>query len=598
MSEIKQGYKQTEVGVIPDDWEVKYLSEISEVRSGKRLPLGYYVAVNRTSHPYIRVIDMYVGGVDVSNIMFVPEEAFPAISNYRIYKNDIFISVAGTLGIVGKIPIELDGANLTENANKITQITCIQEYLMYYLISSYIQNIIISEQTVGAQPKLALNRIRSFPIILPNTKEEQIAIATALSDIDSLISALNKKIEKKKNMKQGAMQQLLTGKKRLEGFSGEWVEMKLGEVANDIKTGKRNGEEQVTDGQYPLFVRSKLIQRINTYSFDGEAILIPGEGGIGTIIHYINGKFDYHQRVYKISNFDETNGKFIYYNMMIFFNDHASKNSVKATVDSLRLPTFLEYALFVPPTKEEQTDIAQILTDMDNEISALETKRDKYVRIKSGMMQELLTGKIRLVDTSETKQAIETHKTIGHNQYFEDAVLIAAIVNAFYSDKYALGRKKVQKLLYLLRRKQEANMAAFKRKAAGPYANEVRYKGGEPIANNSNYIIAKTSKFGTLFSKGKKINKALEYIEKWNMQPDIDWLVSQFKFSNVDQLEVLATIDMAICDLEKENKTVSLLAIKNLIVSDKQWKAKLDKPYFNDLNIQKAINESYKLFGE
>lgn len=194
------------------------------------------------------------------------------------------------------------------------------------------------------------------------------------------------------------MQQLLTGKVRLNGFTEPWVEKKLGEISK-ICTGKRNGDEQEENGLYPFFVRSQTVYRINTYSHDGEAIIVPGEGGIGKIYHYINGKFDYHQRVYKISDFPSNiDAKFIYYYMKRFFGMYALENSVKATVDSLRLPTFEEFSIKLPREKCEQRAISTILTDMDNELTALEAKRRKYTMIKEGMMQQLLTGKIRLTD--------------------------------------------------------------------------------------------------------------------------------------------------------------------------------------------------------
>ena len=125
---------------------------------------------------------------------------------------------------------------------------------------------------------------------------------------------------------------------------------------------------------------------------------MPGEGGIGSIFHYINGKFEVHQRVYKISNFVENVvGKYIYLQMRHSFGKHAMTNSVKATVDSLRLPTFQEFIIPIPTSKEEQIAIAEILTNMEIEIEQLETKKAKYQNMKQGMMQELLTGKTRLV---------------------------------------------------------------------------------------------------------------------------------------------------------------------------------------------------------
>jgi type I restriction enzyme S subunit len=272
-----------------------------------------------------------------------------------------------------------------------------------------------------------------------------------------------------------------------------------------------------------------------------------------------------------------------------------------STVKGIRLEQLKNITIYLPKNKEEQTAIAQILTDMDNEIAQLEKERDKYVRLKAGMIQVLLTGKVRLVNSNAGRNSkkVSIQKAISktHNQPFEDAALIAAIVNSFYSDKYNLGRKKVQKLLYLLRRKQEASVVAFKRKAAGPYAHEIRYKGGERIAKNNGYVTEISNMKGSIFSKGKNIEEALEYISKWEMQQDIDWLISQFKFTPVDQLEVLTTVDMAICDLEKEEKLVSLKSIKDLISSDKEWKDKLNKPYFNDISIQNAIMQSQELFS-
>ena len=192
------------------------------------------------------------------------------------------------------------------------------------------------------------------------------------------------------------MQQLLTGKTRLPGFTDSWLEKKLGAISH-IKTGSCNGDQAVENGKYPFFVRSQKVYAIDSYSYDGEAILVPGEGGIGSIFHYINGKFDYHLRVYKISDFaDNVYGKYIFFYMSRYFGEYALSLTVKATVDSLRLPTFEEFVICLPMDIKEQQAIAAILSDMDNELADLEAKRDKYRLLKSGMMQKLLTGQIRL----------------------------------------------------------------------------------------------------------------------------------------------------------------------------------------------------------
>ena len=394
---MNQGYKQTEMGMIPEDWDHVRVGDVATVKGGKRLPSGFTLVDMPTEHPYVRVADMYPGGVDQSKIKYVPDEAFSEIRHYRIYCEDIFISVAGTLGIVGVVSPELEGANLTENADRITDIKCERDYLQYWLMSQPIQQAIESIRTIGAQPKLALGRIVKFDIAIPRDSAEQRAIAVALLDVDALLGALEKLIDKKRAIKQAAMQQLLTGKTRLPGFCGAWNKKQLGNLAH-IQTGSRNNQDKTQDGQYPFFVRSATVERINSYSYDGEAILVPGEGNIGNIFHYISGRFDVHQRVYMISRFSEgICGKFVYYIMVLLFGSHAIQYTLKATVDSLRLPTFKKFFLSLPEDIAEQRSIAAVLSNIDAEIMALEKRRDKTHAIKQGMMQQLLTGRVRLV---------------------------------------------------------------------------------------------------------------------------------------------------------------------------------------------------------
>ena len=242
-------------------------------------------------------------------------------------------------------------------------------------------------------------QVGQFCLFVPDDENEQRAIAEALSDVDGLLNALEALIAKKWAIKQATMQQLLTGKTRLPGFSGKWETKRLGDVAH-IKTGSKNNEDKDENGQYPLFVRSAIVERINSYCFDGEAILVPGEGGIESIFHYINGRFDCHQRVYMINRFaTDVCGKLVYYIMVLQFGDHAMQNTVKATVDSLRLPTFKNFSLSIPKDIAEQHAIASVLSDMDSDIAMLERRRDKTRAIKQGMMQQLLTGKVRLSES-------------------------------------------------------------------------------------------------------------------------------------------------------------------------------------------------------
>lgn len=246
-----------------------------------------------------------------------------------------------------------------------------------------------------AQPKLNKQSCIGVQVTAPPLAVQR-RISTALTDSNNLTATLKRLITKKQAIKQGMMQQLLGGRTRLPGFTAPWRDLLLGDVSR-IKTGSRNNQDKKASGRYPFFVRSATVERIDSYSYDCEAILVPGEGGIGSIFHYIDGKFEVHQRVYGISHFAaDTHGRFVYYYMQQFFGRHAMENSVKATVDSLRLPTFRDFRLTVPEDIQEQRAIAGMLDDASREIDLMRACLAKANAVKQGMTQELLTGRTRL----------------------------------------------------------------------------------------------------------------------------------------------------------------------------------------------------------
>lgn len=377
--QLPKGYKNTEVGVIPEDWEVKEFGQICYPSKSRMNPI--------TSDSSYKCIELehlsqgtgfllgYANSKDLKSQKSFFEEGDVLFGKLRPYLRKFYF--ADFKGVCTTEIWVLKPEKYTSNR------------FLFHLVRSDKIVEAANLSTGTKMPRAEWKTVSETKIPVP-TIEEQTAIATALSDADALINSLEKLIAKKRNIKQGAMQQLLKPK---EG----WEVKKLGEIA-EIYTGKKNNQDKVENGEYPFFVRSQTVERINTYSFDGEAILVPGEGNIGKIFHYINGKFDFHQRVYKISDFKPGYiGKYIYRYISENFGKHALENSVKATVDSLRLPTFQVFEIPFPPTVEEQNKIATILSDMDAEIQALETKLEKYRKIKLGMMQNLLTGKIRLV---------------------------------------------------------------------------------------------------------------------------------------------------------------------------------------------------------
>jgi type I restriction enzyme S subunit len=177
-------------------------------------------------------------------------------------------------------------------------------------------------------------------------------------------------------------------------------EWNLDEVKNIavIKTGNRNTQDRIEDGDYPFYVRSQVVERINTYTFDGEAVLTAGDGvGVGKVIHYVNEKFDCHQRVYRISNFSEDiNGYFFYVYFKSRFLNRVMQMTAKSSVDSVRMEMIADMQIPIPPTKAEQTAIANALSDADAYINSLEKLIEKKRNIKQGLVKQLLSGNKRL----------------------------------------------------------------------------------------------------------------------------------------------------------------------------------------------------------
>lgn len=400
-------FKQTETGLVPEGWEIKRLGELFSISGGfsaSRDQLsseGYcylhYGDIHTSSKTYIDVSSEFQNIpklnvalkrispkalLDDGDVVFVDasEDDEGASKHVVVINPERKPFISGLHTIVAKG----SAANLDHGYRRFCfQTLSVKAQFHFYAVGTKVSG--ISKTNVA---KIAL---------LVPPPAEQAAIAKALSDVDALIESLEQLLTKKRHVKQGAMQQLLTGKIRLPGFSGEWMVKRLGEIAH-IKTGGRNNQDKVEDGDYPFFVRSATVERINSYSYNCEAILVPGEGGIGNIFHYICGRFDVHQRVYAITQFAQNiSGKFVYLYMSVKFGAHAMQNSVKATVDSLRLPTFQNFDVVLPPTVEEQTAIAAALSVMDTEIATLESKLAKARSLKQGMMQELLTGRIRLI---------------------------------------------------------------------------------------------------------------------------------------------------------------------------------------------------------
>ena len=274
----------------------------------------------------------------------------------------------------------------------------------YFMASKNIQEQISAVIVGGAIPTLSQEQVYAFDIVYPPDTKEQAAIAKVLSDVDSLISSLQKLIEKKKAIKQGAMQELLTGKKRLPGFSGEWEKNTLKQICEFINGRAYSQHELLSRGKYKVLRLGNLFTNSHWYYTDLELnekqycekgdLLYAWSASFGPTI-WDGEKSVFHYHIWKIKCSEMIDKKYLYH----FLNADVSSilNELQGGTMFHLTKENMENRLCSYPNLDEQQAIAQVLSDMDCEIEQLEKKLAKYQQIKQGMMQELLTGRIRLV---------------------------------------------------------------------------------------------------------------------------------------------------------------------------------------------------------
>lgn len=199
---------------------------------------------------------------------------------------------------------------------------------------------------------------------------------------------------------------------RFSGYKGVWEQRKAKELCN-IGTGKSNTQDQVEDGIYPFYIRSDIPVKSNKYLYDCEAVITIGDGNIGKVFHYVNGRFDLHQRCYKMTDFQDIWGKYFYYFFSTRFYDRAMKMTAKATVDSVRLEMISEMDIWKPIQIDEQKKIAEFLTNLDHLIALHQKEYDKLLIMKKAMLEKVFPkngNKVPEVRFSEFDGAWEYRK--------------------------------------------------------------------------------------------------------------------------------------------------------------------------------------------
>jgi type I restriction enzyme S subunit len=397
--QVAKGYKQTEVGVIPEDWDVMPLSSLCEISAGRDLEKENFSPVQNQQYDY------------------------PIFSNARTNN--------GLYGFSKSYQYEADTITVTARGDvghanyRKTRFCAIGRLLVLSskfscdlrFVTEYINNFVDFALESTGVPQLTAPQISKYSVPLPPTKSEQEAIAEALSDADALIESLERLISKKRHLKQGAMQELLTGKKRLPGFSGEWEVVSAGDIGRFRGgSGFPTKFQGATSGKYPFFKVSDMnnegnetfMETANNYISESlrkqlGALVLPASSivfaKVGAAVFLERKKIlaqasclDNNMAAYVLDP-DRADCRFIHY---VLLNTRLGDLVSTTALPSLSGNVLAAIELALPPFAE-QTAIAAILSDMDAELTALEGKLAKARAIKQGMMQELLIGRIRLV---------------------------------------------------------------------------------------------------------------------------------------------------------------------------------------------------------
>jgi type I restriction enzyme S subunit len=465
MQKIPDGYQQTEVGIIPLDWELLRFGDLVNYIKGYPFKSSEYTD---SGIRIVRVSDTSFTTIKNENPIYISEKSKSKYKKWMLVTGNIIFTTVGSKppmydSLVGKAILakeEHSGFLLNQNAvlikPKLEAVNISNLLINHFRTERYIDHIEIIYRGNANQASITLEGLFEFQIPLPSSPKEQTAIANALSDVDALLSELEKLIAKKQAIKTATMQQLLTGKTRLPAFAyyseadenqtlpegakhgqrkystGTNVNVEacddgsqsggmesrrkgtkpseLGEIPEDwevrafgqvmrIRHGKDQKAIQVNDGQYPIFGTGGKMGSTNTPLYDKPSVLIGRKGTINKP-RFTDRPFWTVDTLFYSEVANKESAKFIYYKFCMIdwmqYNEASGVPSLNASTIESVLASFPEY--------EEQTAIAAILSDIDEDIQTLEQRLKKTRQIKQGMMQELLTGKTRLpFDKSEVQ---------------------------------------------------------------------------------------------------------------------------------------------------------------------------------------------------
>jgi len=577
---IETKFKQTEIGLIPNDWEVKSIKDATPLQRGFDLPKKEQ---KKGEYPVV-----YSNGICSYH------------DKYMVNGPGV---VTGRSGTIGNIHYVISNFWPHNTSLWVTNFNGNYPLFVYYLFQSFDWK---QFATGSGVPTLNRNSVHEKMLPFPPTFYEQQRIAEALLNIDKLISSLSKMIEKKRLIKQGAMQQLLTGKKRLLGFDGEWEKHKIGDFLSILKGYGLSKSHLVQDGKNKCILYGELFTRYDyeiktciskTGSDEGLLsecgdILMPSSTTTNGIdlakavsVYESNIHLGGDIVVLRDKNIFGYEPYFVSAQITELCKHAIEQSSQGITIIHLNTRELRNVEIALPLARKEQMAIANVLRTMDNEIESLEEERDKYIRLKEGMMQKLLTGQIRLIE-AETKLIAQPKAKVA-NVYFKRSVLAAEIADRLCEEK-TFGHVKMEKLIFLTEHFCHIDIDShYHRDAAGPYDNTALRSIDSQMKRHQWFELTKKDK-GYRYQPMDKRGEHKKYFDRYftDILPMFNKVIETFKTSTTEQCEIVATLYSAWDDLLRSGHPFTEDDILNEVLNNwheskkrikcSRWQAALD----------------------
>lgn len=395
MNEPKLRFKADDGSQFPD-WNEKTFNDVADYKKG---PFGSALKKEIFVPKSNDTVKVYEQQNAISKDWkleryFVTNEYFQSkMKSFAVSGGDIIVSCAGTIGEMYELPHDAEEGIINQALMRVR----IKKSVINSMIFRCVFDKMISTEGVKISNGSALKNIPPFAdmkkqsVFVPSLPEQQ-KIAEFLSTIDTVIEKQKETVSAWEERKKGVMQKLFSQEVRFKADDGndfpEWEEKNVEDVCS-VSTGKGNTQDKVDTGAYRFYVRSPIVEHSDSYLFDEEAVITVGDGvGTGKVFHYVKGKYNLHQRCYRMYDFRDVTGKYFYYFFSTNFYRRVKSMSAKTSVDSVRMEMITKMKILVPCLAEQQK-IADCLSSLDEVIEKKKATLAAWEELKKGLLQQM-----------------------------------------------------------------------------------------------------------------------------------------------------------------------------------------------------------------